>query len=126
MQGGNLVTRHRSAVSFIACAACLFAVTLSGYAQVVTAVQGESWLDHLGRRFGDTSMGKSSGVYGPAAPSPSDYSQAHPQLSVSENFTAQPTKLYGKDLFRMKCQACHGPEGKGAPPEINSVIDPVR
>lgn len=113
-------------MSFIACAACLFAVTLSGYAQVVTAVQGESWLDHLGRRFGDTSMGKSSGVYGPAAPSPSDYSQAHPQLSVSENFTAQPTKLYGKDLFRMKCQACHGPEGKGAPPEINSVIDPVR
>ena len=107
------------------CAVSVFA-TLSGYAQVVTPVSGESWLDHLGRRFGETSMGRSSGVYGPAAPSPSDWPQAHPRLPVSENFTAQPTKLYGKDLFRMKCQACHGPEGKGAPPEINSVIDPVR
>ena len=104
----------------------LMTVALSGWAQVVTAVEGESWLEHLGRNFGDTSMGKSSGVYGPAAPLPAPTAQAHPSLTVSANFTEQSTKFTGADLYRMKCQACHGPNGTGAPPEINSVLDPVR
>ena len=33
----------------------------------VTAVKGESWLKHLDRAFGDTSMGKTSSL-GPAPP----------------------------------------------------------
>jgi mono/diheme cytochrome c family protein len=34
--------------------------------------------------------------------------------------------LKGADLYRLKCQSCHGEKGEGAPPEINSIIDPVR
>jgi mono/diheme cytochrome c family protein len=34
--------------------------------------------------------------------------------------------LHGSDLYRMNCRGCHGEQGQGAPPEINSVINPVR
>lgn len=34
--------------------------------------------------------------------------------------------LHGSDLYRINCQGCHGVSGLGAPPEINSVINPVR
>ena len=34
--------------------------------------------------------------------------------------------LQGADLYRLNCRGCHGEEGLGAPPEINSVINPVR
>lgn len=34
--------------------------------------------------------------------------------------------LHGSDLYRMNCRGCHGEDGAGAPPEINSVINPVR
>ena len=36
------------------------------------------------------------------------------------------TAVYGEDLYRMNCRGCHGEAGLGAPPEINSVINPVR
>jgi mono/diheme cytochrome c family protein len=39
---------------------------------------------------------------------------------------AQPFVLTGADLYRINCQSCHGPDGAGAPPEINSLVDPVR
>lgn len=106
--------------------ALLLVMHLSAYAQVVTAVEGESWLEHLHRSFYETSMGKSSGAYGPAAPMPSEWPLPHPVLALSNRFTGQSTKLQGQDLFRFKCQGCHGASGRGAPPEINSVIDPVR
>jgi mono/diheme cytochrome c family protein len=102
------------------------ALSLSGYAQVVTPVEGESWLEHLHRAFDETSMGKSSGVYGPAAPMPSHWPPPHPVLQLSNRFTGQSTTVYGSDLYRLKCQGCHGASGTGAPPEINSLIDPVR
>jgi mono/diheme cytochrome c family protein len=34
--------------------------------------------------------------------------------------------LSGSDLYRLNCQSCHGPKGEGKPPEINSLIEPVR
>ncbi len=34
--------------------------------------------------------------------------------------------LAGSDFYRLDCRACHGPEGHGAPPEINSVIGPIQ
>jgi cytochrome c5 len=89
-------------------------------------VEGESWLAHLHRSFDETSMGKSSGVYGPAPPMPSEWPLPLPALQLSNKFTGQSTTLYGSDLYRFKCQGCHGASGTGAPPEINSVIDPVR
>lgn len=71
-------------------------------------------------------MDKSSDTYGPAAPMPSQWPPPHPALHLSNKFTGQSITLSGSDLFRLKCQGCHGASGTGAPPEINSVIDPVR
>jgi mono/diheme cytochrome c family protein len=34
--------------------------------------------------------------------------------------------MMGSDLYRWNCQACHGPDGKGATPEINSLLGPVQ
>ena len=89
----------------------------------VTPVTGESWLNHLHRSFGDTSMGK-TGRLGPA-PSGSGDESAGWQMGLlpasSDNVT-----LHGSDLYRLNCQGCHGEAGFGAPPEIHSVIDPVR
>lgn len=107
-------------------AAILLALPLLGHAQIVTPVRGESWLEHLQRPFDKTSMGKSSGVYGPAAPMPGGWPLPRPALALSSKFTGQSTTLRGQDLYRLKCQGCHGANGIGAPPEINSVVDPVR
>jgi hypothetical protein len=38
-------------------------------------------------------MGKSSGVYGPAAPMPSEWPPPHPALQLSNKFTGQSTTL---------------------------------
>ena len=104
----------------------LSTMPLFGGAQVVTPVEGDSWLVHLHRSFDETSMGKSSGVYGPVAPMPSEWPLPLPALHLSDKFTGQSNTLPGSDLYRFKCQGCHGVSGTGAPPEINSVIDPVR
>lgn len=95
------------------------------WGQNVTPIHGESWLKHIHRRFDQTSMGKSSGVYGPRAPMPSEWPPNSPPVS-SGNLSSQNKTLSGVDLYRFKCQGCHGVFGVGAPPEIRSVIDPVR
>jgi mono/diheme cytochrome c family protein len=90
----------------------------------VTAVEGESWISHLHKRFGETSMGRTSDL-GPAPPSWEK--EAPPwQLNLSPGFPAPIVILHGSDLYRMTCQGCHKESGQGAPPEINSIIDPVR
>ncbi len=83
-----------------------------------TVVSGESWLMHLSRPFDDTSMGKT----GALGPSPEPYEQVATAVASSIAEAA----LSGADLYRLNCQACHGSQGLGAPPEINSVINPVR
>ena len=85
----------------------------------ITAVSGESWLHHLHRSFDETSMGKTFRL-GP--PNPATDSAA-PQLRSSSVGTRT---LHGSDLYRLNCQGCHGESGFGAPPEIGSVINPVR
>lgn len=89
----------------------------------VTAVSGESWLIHLNRPFNETSMGKTSHL-GPASWELEEPSSMPEDPAVAAA-TAMRT-LHGRDIFRMNCQGCHGATGEGAPPEINSVIDPVR
>ena len=90
----------------------------------VTAVAGESWLTHLNRRFDETSMGKTWRL-GPPAPASGEaapqWQREWPSAVASQTLT-----LHGSDLYRMNCQGCHGESGEGAPPEINSVINPVR
>ena len=90
----------------------------------VTAVEGESWISHLHKRFGETSMGRTSDL-GPTPLRPGE--EAAPwQLNLSPGFPVSSVTLHGSDLFRLNCQGCHKQSGHGAPPEINSVIDPVR
>ncbi len=91
--------------------------------KAVTAVQGESWLVHLNRPFGDTSMGKTGRLGPPPAQGNPTY---HPATPVQFQSADKTVTLGGADLYRMNCQGCHGETGAGAPPEINSVINPVR
>jgi len=90
----------------------------------VTAVAGESWLNHLHRSFNDTSMGK-TGRSGPPAPMPGE-EPASWQLKLSLDFATKTATLHGSDVYRLNCRGCHEESGLGAPPEINSTIDPVR
>jgi mono/diheme cytochrome c family protein len=93
----------------------------------VTPVSGQSWLSHLHRSFEETSMGK-TGHLGPAPetlllqPPASDGADAARELGYSPDNVV----LHGADLYRLNCQGCHGENGLGAPPEIGSVINPVR
>lgn len=90
----------------------------------LSAVSGESWLLHLHRSFDETSMGK-TGHLGPPAPEPGQ--PASPwQPALTSSAASQNLTLHGSDLYRLNCQGCHGESGQGAPPEINSVINPVR
>jgi len=90
----------------------------------VTAVEGESWSNHIHRTFNETSMGK-TGDLGPAPPVPGDPASTW-RLELSSNFAAPTVVVHGADLYRLNCRGCHGELGHGAPPEINSVIGPVQ
>ena len=102
-------------------ASSLFAQTAGNQATQVTAVTGESWLSHLHRTFDETSMGK-TGRLGPAELEP----QSSGTLLPVSSDPGRSVTLHGADLYRMNCRGCHGEAGLGAPPEINSVINPVR
>jgi len=91
---------------------------LSAAAFGQTPVTGPSWLEHVQRNMGETSMGRSSRGLGP---SPAENGRPIQVGPIAPNVT-----LTGADLYRLKCQSCHGSMGEGAPPEINSIIDPVR
>lgn len=90
----------------------------------VTPVQGESWLNHLHRPFNESSMGRTQWL-GPPPPAPGQ-KPPYWQMNLSPDFATPTVTLHGSDLYRMKCQSCHNESGLGAPPEINSIIDPVR
>lgn len=90
----------------------------------VTVVSGESWLTHLHRPFGTTNMGRTWRL-GPSAQMPGEES-THWKLTLPFGFEKQTVALHGSDVYRLNCRGCHEESGLGAPPEINSVIDPVR
>lgn len=90
----------------------------------VTPVTGESWLKHLHRSFDETSMGRTWDA-GPPAPMAGQESP-HWQPELTRGFATNRVILHGSDLYRLNCQGCHGASGAGTPPEINSVINPVR
>jgi mono/diheme cytochrome c family protein len=110
-------------------------------AHVVTPVAGESWIKHLGVSVEDTRMGQMGG----SSPPPETPRQ-EPSLeagggdrlgtSIRRFFELSPDEgasrpleepfvITGADLYRLNCQSCHGPNGEGAPPEINSLRGPV-
>ena len=88
----------------------------------VTSVSGVSWLVHLNRSFGDTSMGKT----GHLGPSPEQDAATSWPSELPIHSATETVSLHGGDLYRLNCQGCHGESGAGAPPEINSLINPVR
>ena len=102
----------------------LSAQTTGAQDVAVTAVEGKSWLKHLHRSFNETSMGKTWEL-GPPPASPGEETSRW-RVELSPGYATQSEVLHGSDLYRMNCQGCHGAAGNGAPPEINSVINPVR
>ncbi len=124
----------------------------TGFSFVVTPVQGPSWIKFLGLfdiRY--TAMGQRGGIL----PAPLS-SRIEPKFQIESppprgrmgmgmggmmgriysNFQTSPSEvarlmdekffLTGGDLYRLNCQSCHGPKGEGSPPEINSLIGPVK
>ncbi len=103
-------------------------------AQPIAALQGPSWLKHLGLTISQSRMGQMGGT----DPAPS--ATANNLSSIMQRFLAtfrsSPEKASeilnekfvatGSDLYRWNCQACHGADGKGAAPEINSLLGPVQ
>ncbi len=125
----------RESLRCLAVALCALAASLPATADsqstpthssepAVTPVAGQSWINHLNRPFGDTSMGK-TGRLGPPPPDSADAIAAQPPLLLP-SLAGGNVSLRGADLYRLNCQGCHGEAGLGAPPEIHSVIDPVR
>ncbi len=88
----------------------------------VTPVEGPSWLNHLGANFETSAMGR-TGPYAP--PATVKYEPQWNEMAGSEALS-RPFVLAGSDLYRIDCEACHQPDGRGSPPEIHSLIDPVR
>jgi mono/diheme cytochrome c family protein len=114
----------KRAAVIVALASSLFARTAGNQATQVTSVSGESWLAHLGRSFDDTSMGKTGRLGPPSAIPGAEF--ARWQMGMTPEPANETVTLQGSDLYRMNCRGCHGEAGLGAPPEINSVINPVR
>jgi mono/diheme cytochrome c family protein len=84
---------------------------------LVTPVTGPSWLTRLGVALDKTSLGRGTGTYGPAT---AGKPPAPASLAVRPS-----SPLTGEDIYRLNCLACHGLQGRGAPPEVKSAVDPV-
>lgn len=108
----------------------------------VASAQGKSWLNQLAVTVSDTSMGQMGGtgpIPGTARREP-ELTQQHGLRSVMRRFFSQlranpdhasrvlneSFTLTGTDLYRLSCQSCHGPEGKGDTPEIQPLLGPVQ
>jgi mono/diheme cytochrome c family protein len=107
---------------------CVLSISVLGQSAGPEAVQvkpvaGESWLNHLHRTFQETSMGKTGRLGPPTSLGGEQTPDWQRELSAS---TRQTVTLRGSDLYRLNCWGCHGEFGLGAPPEINSVINPTR
>lgn len=119
--------------------------------RTVTPVIGPSWIQHLGiQDIRETAMGQMGG----AEPAPASQ-RKEPGLAEAENeaeggesmsmgrmmgrifsiyrsnqnevarLMNETFRLSGSDLYRLNCQSCHGPNGAGNQPEINSLVGPV-
>jgi mono/diheme cytochrome c family protein len=86
----------------------------------VTAPSGLSWLGRRGLFMSSASFGRVGDIIprsGPAQPGQGGW----PWRGLDEKWS-----LTGMDVYRLNCRSCHNADGTGLPPEINSVLDPVR
>lgn len=88
----------------------------------VTPVSGPSQLHRLGLTIQQSAMGSA----GSWAPAPHFAASIAGAVRKTPSDPADPVILTGADLYRLNCRACHKADGTGAPPEINSMIDPIR
>jgi mono/diheme cytochrome c family protein len=87
----------------------------------ITPVSGPSTLHTLGLMIQESSMG-TTGVRGPRPDAPIEAGE----YGFAVHDLTQPVTLTGADLYRLDCRGCHRADGGGAPPEINSLIEPVQ
>ncbi len=123
--------------------ASIVATAARGTSSHASFMKTPSWLSHLQLTVGETRMGQMGGsassptqrqaeMMQPAAPATLS-SVMQQVLATYRSNSAQSAQLLkqtfpvtGEDLYRWNCQACHGADGKGAPPEINSLLGPVQ
>jgi mono/diheme cytochrome c family protein len=86
----------------------------------VTPVGGPSWIKHLNLPFEQTAMGR-IGELGPLPPEAPSVRRSPNREAHDGGFV-----LTGADLYRLNCQPCHRSSGAGIPPEMPTLIDPVR
>ncbi len=112
----------------------------------VTPVTGPSWLAHLGFAVSETRLGHMGGT-GPQPGAGGEEPDLAARLQGQErgmrsalrralsafgrsgdraDLMDERFRLTGADLYRLDCRSCHGPAGEGAPPEIASLLGPVR
>lgn len=117
-----------------------------GARSLVTPAEGPSWLHRLDLEVSETRMGQMGGT----TPQPGARGE-EPELVGSvegqgrgmhsalrralsafgrgddpDALADRRFRLTGTDLYRLSCRSCHGPDGTGSPPEIKSLLDPVR
>lgn len=100
-----------------------------------TGITEQSWLKNKGLIVSKTHMGQMGGSVSAGSQEPvaklkpimqrflSTFRSDPQQASTILN---EPFLASGADLYRWNCRGCHGPEGKGFDPEINSIIGPVQ
>jgi len=96
--------------------------------------QGPSCIKHLGLTVSQTRLGQMGGTGAVSPVGPANLNSVIQRFLST--FRSSPEKagailnekfpVSGADLYRWNCQACHGSDGQGAPPEINSVLGPVQ
>ncbi len=101
----------------------------------VTSLGGPSWLRAQAITVDETNLGHMGGGGPPPAPARAAAFAEHVRRAVAlagSNDAAARASLEarvtadGADIYRFECRSCHGPDGRGDPPEVGSIVGPVR
>jgi mono/diheme cytochrome c family protein len=105
------------------------------HAAAVASLGGPSWLRTLAITVDETKLGHMGG----GGPAPVSARSAAFQEDVrravalaGSNDAAARASLEalvtvdGADIYRLECRSCHGPNGRGEPPEVGSIVGLVR
>jgi mono/diheme cytochrome c family protein len=85
--------------------------------QAVDAVSGPSQLHRAGLPLGAPGIGMLGGTALPPSTGEPMPTREQPDPAF---------RLDGADLYRIGCQACHGPDARGAAPEVNDLMGPAQ
>lgn len=94
----------------------------------VTPTTGPSWLEVRRTGMETSAMGR----VGRQAKAVPDWVVTRPMSELQRLDRPDPPEvterfvLTGADLFRLSCRSCHSADGTGSPPEVKSLIDPIR